>query len=135
MENCKIHGTPFVLHPAGVSKKTGKPFAAFWSCPEKNADGSFCKEKPSANTPTTGREVAVNKFEQEIKQDLKNQATEKETIEKQENISRSVALNGAVAFASAVCSHYDRFSDYELLKDEVLEVAENFYDWLRKENK
>ena len=38
---CPVHGTPLVWK-AGTSKKTGKAYA-FWSCPTKNADGSYCQ--------------------------------------------------------------------------------------------
>lgn len=37
---CPVHGTPLVWK-AGTSKTTGNPYA-FWSCPTKNADGSYC---------------------------------------------------------------------------------------------
>lgn len=40
-----IHEHNFVLKSAGVTK-TGKPYPAFWTCTVRNADGSFCKEKP-----------------------------------------------------------------------------------------
>ena len=42
---CPEHGIVMKLHPAGVSKKTGKPYKAFWACPidgcreTKNAEG------------------------------------------------------------------------------------------------
>jgi hypothetical protein len=39
-EKCSVHGTPKIWK-TGVSK-AGKPYA-FWACPTKNADGSFCK--------------------------------------------------------------------------------------------
>lgn len=38
---CPIHGTPLVWK-SGISKTTNNPYA-FWSCPTKNADGSYCK--------------------------------------------------------------------------------------------
>lgn len=41
---CGIHGTKMEWK-TGVSKKTNKPYA-FWGCPTKNADGSFCQYKP-----------------------------------------------------------------------------------------
>lgn len=41
---CGIHGT-VMEWKTGVSKTTNKPYA-FWGCPSKNADGSFCKYKP-----------------------------------------------------------------------------------------
>ncbi len=43
---CPVHGTVMVLKPAGVSKTSNKPYPPFWSCPSKNADGSYCKSRP-----------------------------------------------------------------------------------------
>lgn len=40
---CGIHQAQ-ATWKTGVSKKTGKPYA-FWSCSERNADGSFCTFK------------------------------------------------------------------------------------------
>jgi hypothetical protein len=42
---CPVHGKPWTTAKAGVSKKTGKPYAAFWKCSEKDGD-KFCNEKP-----------------------------------------------------------------------------------------
>ena len=42
---CGVHGTVMVLKPAGTSKN-GRAYPAFWSCPNKNADGSFCQYRP-----------------------------------------------------------------------------------------
>lgn len=42
---CSVHGTTKVLRPPGVNKTTGKPYDAFYACPTKNADGSYCKAK------------------------------------------------------------------------------------------
>lgn len=33
MSQCQIHNQEFVLKPAGVSKRTGKPYSAFYACP------------------------------------------------------------------------------------------------------
>ena len=41
--NCPIHNVPW-RHNVGTSK-AGKPYD-FWSCPEKNADDTWCQEKP-----------------------------------------------------------------------------------------
>lgn len=41
---CKIHNTPMIWK-TGFSKKSNKPYA-FWACPTKNPDGSFCQYKP-----------------------------------------------------------------------------------------
>lgn len=39
------HG-PWQQRPGGVSKTTGKPYAAFWTCGGKTSSG-YCKRKPS----------------------------------------------------------------------------------------
>jgi len=44
---CPVHGVPWTVKAAGVSKTTGAPYSAFWKCAETNSDGSFCKEKPT----------------------------------------------------------------------------------------
>ena len=38
---CPIHNSEFKVVPAGVSKRTGKSYDAFYACPEK-----FCNQKP-----------------------------------------------------------------------------------------
>lgn len=43
---CGIHGVAMNYRSPGISKATGKPYNGFWACPEKNADGSFCRYKP-----------------------------------------------------------------------------------------
>ncbi len=35
---CPIHHEPWKLVPAGVSKKTGKPYESFQACPERGCD-------------------------------------------------------------------------------------------------
>jgi hypothetical protein len=42
---CGVHGIPMTLKPAGVSR-AGKPYPAFWSCSQKNPDGTYCSYKP-----------------------------------------------------------------------------------------
>ena len=42
---CEVHGIPMTLKPAGVSR-AGKPYPAFWSCSQKNPDGTYCSYKP-----------------------------------------------------------------------------------------
>ena len=39
---CPVHEVAWKLVPAGTSRKTGKPYNAFWACPERG-----CDEKPS----------------------------------------------------------------------------------------
>lgn len=38
---CPVHHVPWRTVPAGVSQKTGKPYAAFQACPERG-----CNERP-----------------------------------------------------------------------------------------
>jgi hypothetical protein len=42
---CGVHHIPMVLKPAGISKM-GKAYPAFYSCPQRNQDGSYCTFKP-----------------------------------------------------------------------------------------
>jgi hypothetical protein len=39
---CPVHRVPWRTVPAGVSKRTGRPYAAFVACPEPG-----CDERPS----------------------------------------------------------------------------------------
>ena len=41
---CAIHHKPMTWRE-GVTKETGRHYA-FWTCTERNSDGSFCKYKP-----------------------------------------------------------------------------------------
>ena len=43
---CAVHRTPMTFKQAGISKKTGKPYAGFWSCGIKNTDNTFCNYRP-----------------------------------------------------------------------------------------
>ena len=36
--SCPVHRVPWRTVPAGVSKKTGRPYAAFVTCPEPGCD-------------------------------------------------------------------------------------------------
>lgn len=43
------HGTAWQSKPSGISKTTGKPYNAFYAASHKLPDGSWCREKPSAD--------------------------------------------------------------------------------------
>jgi len=47
MPICAVHHNPMVWRE-GNNAQTGRHYA-FWACPEKNADGSFCKYRPGKN--------------------------------------------------------------------------------------
>jgi hypothetical protein len=46
---CPIHRKS-VIKPAGTSKSSGKPYGAFWSCPEK-VGNAWCDQKPPKGFP------------------------------------------------------------------------------------
>jgi len=46
--HCDIHGLPWKIVPAGVSKTSGKPYGAFTACPEIG-----CKQKPPLERPAS----------------------------------------------------------------------------------
>ena len=43
MPTCPDHKSPWDLQPAGTSQNTGKAYDAFYKCPDRNEDGSFCQ--------------------------------------------------------------------------------------------
>lgn len=43
---CPVHGVPWVVKAAGVSK-AGKRYSAFWKCAERDANG-YCDQRPAA---------------------------------------------------------------------------------------
>ena len=42
---CGVHHVAMILKPAGTSK-AGRAYPAFYSCPQRNPDGSYCSYKP-----------------------------------------------------------------------------------------
>lgn len=43
---CEIHNQEMVVRPAGISKKNGQPYKAFYACEVKGPNGEFCQFKP-----------------------------------------------------------------------------------------
>lgn len=41
---CPVHGEDWKWVPPGTSKTTSKPYAGFWTCPERG-----CRERPGAS--------------------------------------------------------------------------------------
>lgn len=50
MDTCIECGKPLRRIPAGVSKNTGKPYQAFWACPDRHKQG---KPQQQASQPST----------------------------------------------------------------------------------
>ena len=99
---CPIHEKPLKLIPAGISKKTGNPYKAFYACTSFN-----CKETaPAVNEPDSIEESkkfeaeaeedysvnrAVKEFEKEIETDINNDdspMTKSDWKRKDEQIAR-----------------------------------------------
>lgn len=43
---CGVHNVPMVFKGPGISRSTGRSYPGFWSCGEKNPDGSYCNFRP-----------------------------------------------------------------------------------------
>lgn len=57
-EICQLCGTEKIMHPAGISTKSGKPkpYDAFWACPNFKNHG---KDKPPQNSNTNNKEDVI----------------------------------------------------------------------------
>lgn len=53
-KKCEVCGSLKDFIPAGVSKKTGKPYNEFWACPNK------CKKASSNNTEVLAAIEQIN---------------------------------------------------------------------------
>ena len=98
MENCP-QGHPLKKIPAGVSKKTGKPYEAFVVC-------SQCDWKPARVYSPSNKVAQVTQM-QENKARLINQAMDR----KEESISKFNALNSAISLVT-------RHPNYGYIKSE-----------------
>lgn len=113
---CPKHGTMRSI-PAGVSKKTGKPYPAFYVCTEES-----CTYRPEKSE--------VNKFEKNLDQEIVQERIDKRIGEKDTHIARAVALNDATALLAPNAMHYVALNSLDALRDEVLKTADRFYTWL-----
>jgi hypothetical protein len=44
---CPVHHVAMTWRNGGISKTTGKPYQGFFSCPERNENGEYCRAKPA----------------------------------------------------------------------------------------
>jgi len=80
MLKCPDHDKLLKLVPAGVSKRTGRAYDAFYVCPTTG-----CKQTaPAANEPSYEEKqdtmVQVKKFEKEIEQSVEGEETKDENV-------------------------------------------------------
>ena len=69
MSYCPKHNVEFKLIPAGVSRKTNRPYVAFFTCPERD-----CNEKPPKGTPVV-ETPKLNQTQNKILEDLVHQVS------------------------------------------------------------
>ena len=93
---CNICKNEMKLVPAGISRKTNKPYNAFYSC-------AVCKKTATAITP-------VQKFEQGLDQDLQDEKWKKINAEKSANIAWLNAKNCASTILSGKTFDLKEFS-------------------------
>lgn len=114
---CEVHALDMKLIPAGVSKKTGKPYNAFYVCP---VDG--CKWKPAPVTAgwSAVREQVAQKVAPE-KASMTPEMWEEKEQRKNKNILLQVAFKAAVELTPKNNPY-----DPELLKKDTL----YWHQWL-----
>jgi hypothetical protein len=107
--NCPIHNLPFKLIPAGISKTTGKPYNAFYACPERG-----CKEKPPKDAVISTPEPTPSQ--------TASAPVPSEVWEAKDRLSAAqTSINAAAAI-------FQGSGDL----DAVLDAAPHLYDFLRQ---
>jgi hypothetical protein len=135
---CPIHKLPMRLIPAGISRKTGKPYSAFWACQERG-----CNYKPPLGG---GTPFNLAQFEQMFKENTERimellEQMFKENTErimelhkdKKELIAKNVALTNAINFLSQTLNRPD--TNILVVENSIIYLADKFLDWLKKEEK
>ena len=82
---CRLHGTPSRTVPAGVSKRTNKPYGAFEVCSTPN-----CNEKPPKVQLEASEPIDNAILKQEAQTAIRNDQDRSRRIERQH--SQSVAV-------------------------------------------
>src|SRR5947209_3235310 len=84
---CPQHGVEFKLVPAGISKKTGQPYNAFYSCPIMG-----CKLKPNQPINNAG----AGGYPQKESPKMTKEDWEAKDAKKNKDILLQVAFKAAV---------------------------------------
>ena len=118
---CPQHGVEFVLKPAGVSKKTGKPYNAFQVCPTYG-----CNEKPGAGGWQGVRQQVAQKVAPE-----KAIMTKEDWEAKEERTDRKILLQVAFKAAVELYGKVAQVTDNELVGDAwIFQKTLTFHSWL-----
>ena len=117
---CPTHKIEFVLRPAGVSKKTGRPYEAFWACPTYG-----CREKPLGD--------AKHEVYQEAQSDqisINGDKFKQDQVDKDLRIQRQHSQEMAIRFLEL------KYKYDSPAKDSKLDLAEKvryMTDWFMKD--
>lgn len=125
---CPVHQKQFKWVEAGVSKKTGKPYQGFWSCPEFG-----CQMKPNQPVGVMATGTPIYK-PTEINDFRPGKAPEKMTREDWEakeartnrNILLQVAFKAAVELAIAHMAQFKTLVEHKV----IFANTSNLHNWL-----
>jgi len=100
MENCPQCGNPIKTVPAGISKKTNRPYQAFQVC--SNPDCNYKPPRTTAYTIPPRQETppAANPFSAAM--DTKDQMIRHAQERKDESIAKSRSISGAYTIVAAL---------------------------------
>lgn len=91
--NCQNCGSEMKMIPAGVSKTTGKPYNAFFACPNKCPKSSISSQVARVGVQTDPYQKVMA---------VKNDYIEKAQERKDESIKMSRSISGAYTIVSAL---------------------------------
>jgi len=114
---CEIHGVEMKTVPAGVSKKTGKPYNSFLACPEQGCN----YRPPRAGGWSSVREQVAQKVAPE-----KAVMTKEDWERKEERTNKNILLQ--VAFKAAV--ELTGKAPKPLLTSDIYALTLEFHSWL-----
>ena len=114
---CSIHQVEFREIPAGVSKKTGKPYNAFMACPEKGCRETF---NPKDSTERGTKKVASAQGNSSVSY-AKNQAA------REDGMAFLNASRGAVEITVAKIGLMKELPTDLFVKGEVMKWTEFLY--------
>lgn len=109
--NCEIHQIPMKTVPAGVSKRTGQPYSAFLTCPEKG-----CSWKPQQSKPYVPPAPTYT--------------VPTKPLESREDYGRRLAIHGMVngMLANGIAPHLIPIQDLIKLEDRINDALDGKID-------
>jgi hypothetical protein len=129
MENqpvCPKCGGDCKFIPQGVSKKTGKPYDAFWSCKNYGCGGTL---KVGANASPSAKSYATaqKSINSEVSQSVASHEARKESA-----MTRFATGRDAVIIVTTLYPQLKEISDMDMSKDDL--ILEKIKEWQKKLN-